>query len=120
MVTIKLKDREIPLYFSAFEMAEAQRSIAEPMNRMVSIVLGRNPDDPEDSTQYGSVNHLNAIAQLVCILGNAGLEETGQEPDLKKKFVLRNLKPAVLGEIVSSCLDAMNEDMEKEPAEGNE
>ena len=48
MITIKLKDREIPLYFSAYELVEAQRQITEPMNKLVSAVLGRNPEDPED------------------------------------------------------------------------
>lgn len=114
MVTIKLKNREIPLYFSACEMVETQRQIAEPISRMVLIILGKNPDDPEDTTQFGSADHLKAIAQLVCILGNAGLEEAGEVPDLTEKDVLRKLKPTSIYEIVSACLDAMNEGADHE------
>ena len=116
MNTIKLKDREIPLFFSAYEMVEAQRQIAEPMTRIVSIILGRNPEDPDDTSRFGSADHLNSIAQLVCIMGNAGLEEAGEKPDLTVKAVLRNLKPADLYEIVSVCLDAMYAGVDSEPA----
>ena len=120
MITFTLKDREIPLYFSACEMVDAQKQIAEPVSRIVKIILGKNPDDPEDTSQFGSANHLNAIAKLVCILGNAGLEETGEEPDLTVKDVLRKLKPAALSEIVSACLDAMNEGIDQETADDTE
>ena len=111
MHTITLKDREIPLYYSAYEMAEAQRQIAQPMNNLISILLGRNPENPDDSSGFGGADQLNAIAKLICIMGNAGLEESGKDPDLTEKDVLRKLIPAELASVVSTCLDVMYEGM---------
>ncbi len=120
MDTITLKDREIPLYYSAYEMVEAQRQIAHPMAKLVRILLGRNPDNPDDDTDFGGAGQLDAIAKLICILGNAGLEESGKEPDLTEKYVLRRLVPAELAQVVSICLDVMYKGMEEEdPAATN-
>ena len=44
-------------------------------------------NDPERMEKFG---------KLVTILGNAGLEQNGEEPDLTEKWVLRNIKPAMV------------------------
>ena len=36
------------------------------------------------------------LATLIRILGNAGLEEDGKEPDLTDKWVLRNMRPSMV------------------------
>ena len=36
------------------------------------------------------------LCTLIRILGNAGLEENGQEPDLTDKWVMRHMKPAMI------------------------
>ena len=65
----------------------------------------------------GSNEHLTAAAKLVRILGNAGLEESGQEADLTDKKVMRMLKPADVAEAVNVCIDVINDNMSNEPIE---
>ena len=36
------------------------------------------------------------LGKLICILGNAGLEESGQEGNLTAKWILRNMKPVMI------------------------
>ena len=36
------------------------------------------------------------LGKLIRIIGNAGLEESGQEADLTDKWILRNMKPAMV------------------------
>ena len=113
MASIKLKGREIPLLFTTLEMKTIQEEIG-PINRANILVTGRNPDDEKDMSKYGSVEHLEAAAKMIRILGNAGLEEAGEAPDLTDKKVLRALKPVELPEAVSKCMEAMTEGMTSE------
>ena len=120
MKTITLKGREIPLIYTVYEMKQVQEEIA-PLNKAISLVLGRNPDDPEDTSLFASAEHLGALAKLLRILGNAGLEENDEKPDLTDKKVLRALKPTELVEVINACMDAMNEGMASEiPAKKHE
>lgn len=113
MNTIMLKGREIPLLYTTWEMKEIQEELG-PINRAIKLVLGRNPDDDEDTSLYGGADHLKAAAVLIRILGNAGLEEAGDAPDLTNKKVLRALRPADLIEAINTCMDAMSEGMSSE------
>ena len=119
MVTITLKGREIPLLYTTYEMKTIQEEIA-PISRAIRIVLGRNPDDEEDKSKYGSAEHLDAAAKLIRILGNAGLEEAGEAPDLTDKKVMRALKPSEVGIAVEKCIDAMSAGMASEIPEKKE
>ena len=112
-MTITLKGREIPLLYTVWEMKEIQEAIG-PISQAMYKVLGRNPDDPEDAGRYGSAEHLGALASLIRILGNAGLEEAGEAPDLTEKKVLRALRPADLAGMLNACMEAMNEGMRSE------
>ena len=113
MISIRLKGREIPLLYTTWEMKEIQEEMG-PLDRILKIVAGRNPDDLNDTKMYGGPEHLKAIATMVRILGNAGLEEAGEAPDLTDKKVLRALKPADLLDAVNACMNAMNEGMKSE------
>ena len=113
MATITLKGREIPLLYTVFEMKTIQEEIA-PLGELQYIIVGRNRDDEKDTSKYGGPEHLGAIAKLIRILGNAGLEEAGESPDLTDKKVLRALKPGELVEAVNACMKAMNEGMASE------
>ena len=120
MASITLKGREIPLLYTTYEMKQIQEEIAK-LEDFQYIIFGRNKDDKEDRSLYGSPQHLDALAKLIRILGNAGLEEAGEAPDLSDKKVLRALKPSDLIEAVNACMDAMNEGMTSEiPAKDEE
>lgn len=111
--SIKLKGRTVPLIYTTYEMKQIQEEIA-PLGQIQYAVLGRNPEDEDDISRYGSPDHLSAVAKLIRILGNAGLEEAGEAPDLTDKKVMRALKPTELVEAVNACTQAMNEGMATE------
>ena len=113
MASIQIKGREIPLLYTVYEMKTIQEEIA-PISTAISLVTGRNPEDKEDKSRFGGLEHLEAAAKLIRILGNAGLEEAGEQPDLTEKKIMRAIKPADLMLMVSACMDAMNEGMESE------
>ena len=112
--TIMLKDREIPLKFTCLEMRDIQLEIATPLSLAISTVLGRAPGENKGT---GSGDHLAAAAKMIRIMGNAGLEESGQEPDLTDKGVMRALKPAELAEIITECVDVISEALGTEEKE---
>lgn len=116
MAEIILKGRTIPLIYTTWEMKEVQEELG-PLSRAIKLVLGRNPDDEEDNSMYGSAEHLKSAAALIRILGNAGLEEAGEAPDLTNKKILRAMKPADLITAINECMNAMNEGMSSEMPE---
>jgi len=113
MAKITLKGREIPLLYTTYELKALQEEIA-PFSRMVNIILGRDPDDTTDTSAFGSAEHIEAVAKLIRILGNAGLEEAGEAADLTDKKVMRAIKPMDLMEKISACMNAINEGMTSE------
>ena len=118
MATITLKGREIPLLYTVFEMKTIQEEIC-PLGDFQYVLFGRNKDDEKDTSKYATPEHLSAVAKLIRILGNAGLEEAGEKADLTDKAVLRALKPGELVEAVNACMKAMNEGMASEIPEKN-
>ena len=113
MATITLKGREIPLVYTTWEMKQIQEELG-PLGKAIKMVMGRNPDDENDMSGYGSAEHLSAAAKLIRILGNAGLEEAGEVPDLSDKKVLRAIRPGDIAMMINACLDTMNEGMASE------
>ena len=115
MTEIKLRDRKIPLLYTTLEMKTIQEEVCK-LGDFFPLIFGKKDDG--DSV-YGEPEHLDAVAKCIRILGNAGLEESGMEPDLTDRWVLRALKPGKLNEYISLCLAEMNEGMESEipPAE---
>ena len=113
MVTIQLGKREIPLAFSVLELKEVMQTIGplpEVEERLKEVFV-----KPEE---------LDTLGNMIMILGNAGLEEAGENPDLTLKKVLRAMKPYQINSMINSCLDALLEGMltengqrEKEAAE---
>lgn len=98
MTDIKIGGRTIPMLFTTFEMIAIQQDIgctaAELREKVFGIV--ENEDNPDETriTVIEDPDKLNKLGKLIRILGNAGLEESGKDPDLTDKWVLRNMKPA--------------------------
>ena len=121
MAEITLKGRRIPLLYTVYEMKQVQEEICS-LGDFQYVVFGRNREDEHDQSKYGSAEHLAAIAKLIRIMGNAGLEEAGEEPNLTEKGIMRAIRPANIPDYISACADALNEGMSseypKEEAEG--
>lgn len=118
MAKITLKGREIPLIYTVYEMKEIQEDIC-PLGDLSHMIMGANPEDEKDRSGFGGPKHLEAVAKLVRILGNAGLEEAGENPDLTEKKILRAIKPGQISEMVIACARAIDEGMESEIPEEN-
>ena len=96
--------RNIPLFYSTYETIAIQREIGCTAFQLKDEVFGvEKIDEDKDSTMDNirlTVNRdpekMEKLGRLICILGNAGLEESGKEPDLTVKWVLRNMKPAMI------------------------
>ena len=113
MATITIRGREIPLLYTTYEMKEIQEQVA-PFEKAVAMLLGQNPEDEKDKSNFGGAEHLDTIAKMIRIMGNAGLEEAGEKPDLTEKQVLRAIRPAEIGNMIKRVMNAMNEGMASE------
>ena len=99
--TIRIGWREIPLYYSSYEMIAFQTEIGCTAFQLNDVVFGIKRDDEDEDSQvrFGvltDAEKLKKLGTLIRILGNAGLEQEGKEPDLTDKWVLRNIKPGMI------------------------
>lgn len=113
MTEIKLKGRKIPLLYTVYEMKQVQDEICG-LGDLQYVIFGRNRDDDKDSSKYGSSGHLSALGRLIRIMGNAGLEEAGEAPDLTEKWIMRAMRPASISDYIAACAAALNEGMSSE------
>lgn len=98
---MKLGGREIPLYYSTYETIAIQEEIGCTAYQLKEVVFGAEKIDeelgwePENMrlTVANDPARMKKLGTLIRILGNAGLEEEGQAPDLTDKWILRNMKP---------------------------
>lgn len=100
-LTIKLGEREIPLYLSTYELIAIQEEVGCTVAQLRDEVFGLHLADPENDKSWvmelgTDPERMAKFGKLVRILGNAGLEEDGKEPDLTEKAVLRAMKPSLL------------------------
>ena len=113
MVEIKIGGRNIPLFYSTYELIAIQKEIGCTGFQLKEEVFGLELEDEEDPTSFrlnvaNDPEKIEKLAKLIRILGNAGLEEKEETPDLTDKWVMRHMKPslisayavAVLAEIV--------------------
>lgn len=110
MTEMKIGGRTIPLLFTTYEMIAIQRDIGCTAAELRTEVFGLYQEE-EDTEGYHfdvvkDVAKMEKLGKLIRILGNAGLEESGQEPDLTDKWILRNMKP---GLIIAYSIVAMTE-----------
>ena len=99
--TIRIGGREIPLYYSSYEMIAFQDDIGCTAFQLNDVVFGikRDDDDEDSQVRFGvltDAEKLKKLGTLIRILGNAGLEQEGKEPDLTDKWVLRSIKPGMI------------------------
>lgn len=98
-----LGEREIPLTLTALETATIQEELGCTVLQLRDDVLGCETNFEEldkDGNPKVTLKILSEpqrvkkLGTVIRILGNAGLEMEGKEPDLTDKWVLRNMKPA--------------------------
>lgn len=121
MAAITMKGREIPLLYTTYEMKQLQEEFGA-LNDFDYKLLGKNREDPEDTSRYGGAEQLDTVAGAIRILGNAGLEDAGKDADLTDKWILRALRPAQLIDAVKAIMAALQEgnrsEIPEKPQEG--
>lgn len=122
MTEITMGGRTIPLYFTSWEMIAIQERIGCTAAQLRDEVFGLHLADEEDPESWAmsvatDPEKLRKFGTLIEILGNAGLEEQGKEPDLTEKWVLRHMLPAeIVGYAILATLE-VNKGMRSEVAE---
>ena len=101
---IKIGKRSIPLFYSTYETIAIQREIGCTAFQLNEQVFGTQKIDEDKDPTLDNIRitvgndpeKMEKLGILISILGNAGLEESGQEPDLTAKWILRNMKPVMI------------------------
>jgi hypothetical protein len=102
MTEIKIGGRTIPLLYTTCELIAIQREIGctgfELNEKVFAIERPEDDDNPENIRIRCAEDpeRLEGLCKLIRILGNAGLEEKGEEPDLTDRWVMRNMKPVTI------------------------
>lgn len=125
MREIKIGNRMIPLYYSTYELIAIQKDIGCTGHQLRDEVFGIRQEDEDDpnSVVFDCVTDgekTEKLGKLLRILGNAGLEEDGKEPDLTDKWVLRRMKPGLIMVYALAALNVIidGNKMEVEEQEG--
>ena len=135
MTEIKIGGRVVPLSYTAFEMIAIQREIGCTAFQVREEVFGLRKVEKEDEPNaepeiYFDVvkdtEKIEKLGKLITILGNAGLEEKGEKPDLTVKWVLRHMKPVLILPYAIAAMAEINagnqmeaKDEEKGPVDVN-
>lgn len=112
--TIKIGGREIPLFYSSYELEAIQKDIGCTGFELKSEVFGlrlADEDDPQSIVLDCATDpeRIRKLGTLIRILGNAGLEEEGEKPDLTDRWVLRHIRPAMVMPYAIAVLIVVNE-----------
>ena len=117
LTKIKIGGREIPLFYSTWELIEIQEAIGCTVGQLRDEVFGIEQDFETDTVKFGMMEDagkLRKFATLIRVLGNAGLEEEGQEPDLTDRWVLKHMRPGDILKYIQEMTLAINEAMKLE------
>ena len=122
MAGIKIGGREIPLLYTTYELVAIQEEIGCTGHQLRDEVFGIHLADENDpsSVVFDCVTDgkkTKKLGTLIRILGNAGLEEQGEEPNLTDKWVLRNMKPGLLLVYALGAFGVINEGNQMEAKE---
>jgi len=104
LAELKIGGREIPMHYSTYETIAIQREIGCTAFQIKDQVFGVEKIDEDGEETLGNIRlnvaedpeKMEKLAKLIRILGNAGLEEEGQEPDLTDKWILRHMRPSMI------------------------
>ena len=114
MTEIKIGGRTVPLFYSPYELIAIQEEIGCTGHQLRDEVFGIRLEDEDDPTSvvFDCVTHAEKtrnLGKLIRILGNAGLEQEGQEADLTDKWVLRHMKPGMIMSYVIAMIAVISE-----------
>ena len=110
--TIRIGGREIPLVMTSWELAVIQEEVGCTVGQLRDEVFGVTQNMDTGEYSFGIIEDgtkIKRFGKLLKVLGNAGLEEAGKEPDLTDKWILRNMKPAMIIVYAMAAYAVVNE-----------
>ena len=113
MASITIKGQQIDLLYTTYEMKKIQEEIA-PLGKAIKMLAGINPENEEDKDYAIGAERIGVVAKFIRIMGNAALEEAGEEPNLTEKSIMRRMKQGELREAAGACMEALSDGMESE------
>ena len=114
---IMIGGRNIPLMLTTYELIAIQEEIGCTVGQLRDQVFGIEHNLETDEYSFSLATDkekMRKFGALIRILGNAGLEEAGQEPDLTDKWILRHMKPAMIMPFVIILTEVVNDAMRME------
>ena len=122
---IQIGGRKIPLLLTVMELVDIQEEIGCTVAELRDEVFGITEDDEPDENgkpvfRFGVQNDPKKIKKMVTlirILGNAGLEEAGEAPDLTDRWIMRAMKPSLIIPMAVILIAVINESMMQEKQE---
>lgn len=117
---IMIGGRDIPLTLTTYELIAIQEEIGCTVGQLRDQVFGIEHNLETDEYSFSLATDkekMKKFGTLIRILGNAGLEEAGQEPDLTDKWVLRHMRPAMIMPFVILLTEVVNDAMKMESGE---
>lgn len=109
---MKIGEREIPMMLSTAELIDIKEEIGCTVGQLRDEVFGVEINFETDEVKFGVVSDtekLKKFAKLIRIMGNAGLEEAGEEPNLTDKWILRHMKVPMIAPYVVAVSAVINE-----------
>ena len=122
-ITFKIGGREIPMALTVFEMIAIEDEVGCTVGQLRDQVFGIDHNLETDEYKFTLINDktkMKRFGSLLRIMGNAGLEEAGQEPDLTDKWILRHMKPGMVMAYVVAAMAVINDAMQMESEEKKE
>ena len=114
---IMIGGRDIPLMLTTYELIAIQEEIGCTVGQLRDQVFGIEHNLETDEYSFSLATDkekMKKFGTLIRILGNAGLEEAGQEPDLTDKWILRHMRPAMIMPFVILLTEVVNDAMKME------
>lgn len=108
MVKTKIAGREIPLLFDMVSWSQMDAEVCQLFR--IKEVLGFKSEEKTST-------NLKDLISITRILGNEGLEEAGEKPDLTDQWLLKNIHPRQMAEIRMAIIAAIDEGMGTETEE---
>ena len=101
MTEIRIGGRTVPLLYTTYELIAIQKEIGCTGFQLREQVFGvrlEDEDNPDSLVMDVATDpeKMEKMCKLIRIMGNAGLEEKGEEPDLTDKWIMRNMKPVMV------------------------
>lgn len=114
---IMIGGRDIPLMLTTYELIAIQEEIGCTVGQLRDQVFGIEHNLETDEYSFSLATDkekMKKFGTLIRILGNAGLEEAGHEPDLTDKWILRHMRPAMIMPFVILLTEVVNDAMKME------